>query len=82
MFCLTLKGFYTFKILVRIMIFDKQTSFLSSFRSELAEVILAHIQDYTEALVTGMRFQVVPFSGCYLFKSIYFGLHIQMFAFS
>ena len=36
----------------------------------------------TKAAVTRIRFQIVPFSFRCVFKSIHFGLRIQMFAFS
>ena len=66
MFCLTLKGFYTFKILVRIMIFDKQTSFLSSFRSELAKVRCSYSglywgPGYRDAFSSRSVFRLLPF---------------------
>ena len=35
----------------------------------------------TKAPVTRIRFQIIPFSYRCVFKSIHFGLHIQMFAF-
>ena len=44
------------------------------------EVLVANLLP-TKALVTRMRFQVVPFSYRCIFKSIHFGLHTQMFAF-
>ena len=44
------------------------------------EVLIANLPS-TKAPVTRMRFQIVPFSYRCVFKSIYFGLPIQMFAF-
>ena len=45
------------------------------------EVLIANLLP-TKAPVTRMRFQIVPFSYRCVFKSIHFGLPIQMFAFS
>ena len=45
------------------------------------EVLMANLPP-TKAAVTRMRFQIVPFSYCCIFKSIHFGLRIHMFAFS
>ena len=42
------------------------------------EVLIANLQ----VPVTQMRFQIVAFSYSCVFKSIHFGLPIQMFAFS
>ena len=45
------------------------------------EALIANLLP-TKAPVTRMGFQIVPFSYHYIFRSIHFGLHIQMFAFS
>ena len=45
------------------------------------EVLIANFPR-TKAPVTRMPFQIVPFSYRCVFKSIHFGLRIQMFAFS
>ena len=45
------------------------------------EILTANLPP-TKAPVTQMRFQIVPLSYRCIFKSIQFGLPIQMFAFS
>ena len=45
------------------------------------EVLIANLPP-TEAPVTRLRFQIVPFSYRCVAKSIHFGLLIQMFVFS
>ena len=45
------------------------------------EVLIANLSP-TKAPVTRTGFQIVRFSDCCVFKSIHFGLPIQMFAFS
>ena len=45
------------------------------------EVLIANLPP-AKAPITRMRFQIVPFSYRCVFKSIHFGLRIQMFSFS
>ena len=45
------------------------------------KVLVANLPP-TNAPFTRMRFQIVLFSYRCVFKSIHFGLHVQMFAFS
>ena len=45
------------------------------------EVLVANLPP-TKALVTRIRFQIVLFSYRCVFKSVHFGLRIQIFAFS
>ena len=45
------------------------------------EILIANLLP-TKATVTRMHFQIVPFPYRCVFKSIQFGLRIQMFAFS
>ena len=45
------------------------------------EVLMENLPP-AKALVTRMRFQIVPFSYRCVFKSVQFGLPIQIFAFS
>ena len=44
------------------------------------EFLIANLPP-TKAPATRMRFQIVPFSYRFVFKSIHFGLRIRMFAF-